>query len=180
MTDSADNRAAVAARTLTELARTDTGIAQFASSLTPQIRAALSTALEDAASADNDRALITAIKNVLATEAPGHEPTGVLFHTMAYAAGCFLVERGEVYFADGTTGHIDFGRDVELLLTAEFGARGERTTLLVDLRDDTIDVDDYDRDVRGTLGFCAEPDDHRKDGGAGPVPEHVDEEVHSG
>lgn len=147
-------RASVAARTLTVSSGT-AAIPPFVAALTAEVRTELARALRDAASADNEQALLDAVRAVLATEEWDGEPVAVLFQTMDFDDGWFLVEHGAaVYFADGSVDdRIEFNRDVAHLLTKEFGACGRTTTALVDLRTGAIDVDDYRHDPHGELGL---------------------------
>ena len=160
MTRMPDLRAAAAALVLTGPSGTDTtALTRFATRLTAQARETLREALREAASSDNDRRLIAAIRPALAAAGIGDEAAGVLFHTMDFDNGYFLVEYGTVYFSDGDVDdHFDFGREVSRLLTDEFGPRGEKTTVLVDLRTNTVDVDDYRDDPVGELGLRRSPE----------------------
>lgn len=141
-------RAAIAAQMLTGLTSGDAGpLFRFAYQLTAETREALAKVLREARSVDNDRRMFDTIHTVLAATHPDLEPVAVLFRTRDYDDGWFLVPEGYVYFTDEDCDcDVDFGAPVRAVLTEEFGRRVEATTVLVNLRTFTVEVDDYGHD----------------------------------
>jgi hypothetical protein len=89
----------------------------------------------------------------------------VIFHTMECDNGHFLTgTTAAVYFANGDHVPVDFhGSGVDELLTAMYGARGATAALGLDLRDGTLEFDDYADNVPDLLGIPASR--HHTDGG---------------
>jgi hypothetical protein len=84
---------------------------------------------------------------------------------MEWDNGHFLTgTTATVYFANGDHVPVDFdGSGVDELLTAMYGARGAAAALGVDLRDGTLEFDDYADNVPDLLGIPASR--HHTDGG---------------
>lgn len=114
--------------------------------------------LQEAHDADQDEALITEIKRHLAAHPQdlyGRAPCWVIFHTVEWDNGNFLTgSEATVYFDDGDNVPFDFeGSSVDDLLTDMYGARGAMAALGVDLREATLEFDDYGDNVPDTLGI---------------------------
>jgi hypothetical protein len=123
---------------------TDRTLAAAIAQLDEQTRTRLATALRDYQDGANDRDLIAAVRDALAADHTFDQPViGVLFDTMEYDNGYFLTENATALFADGTVDILDLGSDVDDALTKTFGCVGQKFTVAVDLRDDSIDDDDY-------------------------------------
>ncbi len=84
-------------------------------------------------------------------------PRWVIFHTMEWDNGSFLTSSdATVYFPNGDNAPVDFhGCGVDDLLTDMYGARGSMAALGVDLRDGTLEFDDYADNVPDLLGIPA-------------------------
>ena len=124
--------------------------------------------LRHSLAADQDQALLDAIRYHLATnrrELGRRRPRWVVFATMEWDNGHFLTgTTGTVYFANGDHVPVDFhGSGVDELLTAMYGARGATAALGLDLRDGTLEFDDYADNVPDLLGIPASR--HHTDGG---------------
>lgn len=123
--------------------------------------------LQEAQRADQDEALITAIKERLAArprEFDGRVPCWVIFRTEEWDNGHFLTgSEASVYFADGDHVPFDFwASSVDDILTDMYGARGSTAALGVDLREDILEFDDYADNVPDLLGI---PREHRDEDG---------------
>jgi hypothetical protein len=116
--------------------------------------------LQEARDVGRDQALLAEIREHLAAhrrELGRRRPRWVIFHTMEWDNGSFLTgSDATVYFPNGDNVPVDFhGCGVDDLLTDMYGARGSMAALGVDLRDATLEFDDYADNVADLLGIPA-------------------------
>lgn len=127
----------------------------FLTSLDEEARTILRKELRNVDDAETDAKLLELIRARVASEYPGETVTHLVFHTAEWDNGFFLSSDAVVYLADPTAeGHramIDFGSEVEHLLSESYGVRGASFKMGVDLRTGQFDSDDYD--VYSLLGI---------------------------
>jgi hypothetical protein len=116
--------------------------------------------LRESRDADQDQALLDAIREHLATnrrELGRRRPRWVIFGTMEWDNGHFLTgTTATVCFASGDHVPVDFhGSGVDELLTDMYGACGPMAALGVDLRNASLEFDDYADNVPDLLGIPA-------------------------
>jgi hypothetical protein len=125
----------------------DTRLAADVDALDIETRARLNNALDRSASNDREREIIRIIRETLAAAAAANPDEymtpviGVRFSTMEYDNGYFLTEEGQVLLADGTVTDCDFTINDEF--TERYGCVGRDFVLAVDLRESSLDEDDY-------------------------------------
>lgn len=118
------------------------------------IRGQLTTALRTAEVADNDAAILATIRDVLAYEDPDGVAIGVVFSTQEYSDGFYFTDIADVLCPDGNTESLDFAPIADTL-TDRFGRRGENSRLAVDLRSNTLDVDDSAQSIHNMFSVPA-------------------------
>ena len=128
--------------------------------LDSETRDALLRRLRKSLAAEQDQALLDAIRYHLATnrrELGRRRPRWVIFGAMEWDNGHFLTgTTATVYFANGDHVPVDFhGSGVDELLTDMYGARGPMAALGVDLRTARLEFDDYADNVPDRLGIPA-------------------------
>lgn len=118
----------------------DDELAATVAALDDNTRARLLEILRDHERATNERTMLELIYATLRRTAPLDSVVGVLFHATGWDNGCFLSQDGTVLYIDGTVDNVDFGDDIDHVLTQLYGRVWPRFTVSVDLRDNTIEA----------------------------------------
>ncbi len=119
-------------------------------------RGSLMSALRGAERADDDAALVAAVRAHVAAQGYGADrvPVAAVFAAKEWDNGHFLSECGLLFFADGSAEDIDMYDTIDELLNAD-GACGSDAALGVDLRTGKVTADEYGHTVYQTLGLTA-------------------------